>query len=106
MGIVGSLAGGQVQQAKGSDIEKAQHDTAAQSRQSKSSEKAEQATGIGRTPEDAETNERDADGRRLWGGDEEPVETEADDGSQESSGETPQAKDPDGNCGTNLDLTG
>lgn len=106
MGIVGSLAGGQLQQAKGSDIDKAQQDTVAQSRQAKSSENAEQASGIGRTPEDAETSERDADGRLLWGGNEEPVKKEADDEGQGSSGETTQAKDPDGNCGTNLDLTG
>ncbi len=109
MGIVGSLAGGQVQQAKGSDTDRVQQDTAAQSRETKNTEKAEQA--IGRTSEDAQTSDRDADGRRLWDPEEEPgkqeaeVEAEVDDG-QASSGQPPKAKDPDGNCGTKLDLSG
>ena len=105
-GITGSLAGGQLQQTKGSDTERAQQDTAAQSRETKNSEKAEQAAGIGRTTEDQETSERDADGRRLWEAGDEAGDQEADDGTQESDEQAPQAKDPDGNCGTNLDLSG
>ena len=106
MGVAGSLAGGQLQQAKGSDTDRTQQDTAAQSRETKNAEKAEQAAGIGRTTEDAETSDRDADGRRLWESDEEPGEQEAVDGNAESSGQSPKANDPEGNRGTNLDLSG
>jgi hypothetical protein len=106
MGIAGSLAGGQLQQAKGSDTDRAQQDTAAQSRETKNVEKAELAAGIGRTTEDAETSDRDADGRRLWEADEEQAEQETDDENPKSSGQAPQAKDPEGNRGMNLDLSG
>ena len=106
MGITGSLAGGQLQQATGSDTERTQQETAAQSRETKNSEKAEQAAGIDQTTEDAETSERDADDRRLWEDGDEPGVEEAGDGTHESGDQAPQAKDPDGNCGMNLDLSG
>jgi hypothetical protein len=102
---MGSVAGGQLQQSKGSDTDRAQQETAAQSRETKTSEKAELAAGIGQTTEDAETSDRDADGRRLWEPGEEPSEPEATDEPEASAGD-PKAKDPDGNCGANLDLSG
>ena len=105
MGIVGSLAGGQLAQAKGSDTDRAQQATAAQARQSKSAEQAESAAGIGQTTEDAETSDRDANGQRLWESDEESNGAENDPASV-GVPHPPQARDPDGNCGANLDLNG
>ena len=105
MGMIGSLAGGQLAQSKGSDTERTQNETAAQSRESKSTEKAELAAGIGQTTEDAEVSDRDADGRRLWEPGEEPGEQETEAGTG-GADDTPQALDPDGNCGVNLDLSG
>ena len=104
MGIVGSLAGGQLQQAKGSDTDRTAQETASQSRETKLTEKAEMAAGIGQTTEDAETSDRDADGRRLWEPGQEPEEETGD--SRANAEEPQQAKDPEGNRGANLDLSG
>jgi len=106
MGIIGSLAGTQRAQAKGSDTDRAVHETGAQSRETKTSEKAELAAGIGQTSEDAETSDRDADGRRLW---EAPLDADetVNPEDDEATGDHPnQSKDPDGNRGANLDLSG
>lgn len=106
MGMIGSLAGGQLAQTKGSETERTQQETSAQSRATKNSEKAELAAGVGQTTEDAETSDRDADGRRLW----EPVnpadQTDDHEEPDASDQQSPQARDPDGNRGANLDLSG
>jgi len=102
-GLIGSAAGAPLSQSKGSETERAQKDSLAQSRQAASAEQAEKAGGIGETEQDQETSERDADGRRLW---ERPV-----DGKNPSAGDsagTPgrQSKDASGQAGNQLDLTG
>jgi len=106
MGMMGSLAGGQLAQTKGSDTDRVQQETAAQSRETKTAEKAELAAGIGQTTEDAETSDRDADGRRLWEPGDEPDEQATADGANGAADEMPKAKDPAGDCGVNLDLSG
>lgn len=109
MGMIGSLAGGQLAQTKGSDTDRLQQETAAQARETRTTEKAELAAGIGQTTEDAETSDRDADGRRLWEpGDEpdDPPADDVDDDGRAAADDRPKAKDPLGNCGANLDLSG
>jgi hypothetical protein len=105
-GIVGSAAGTPLSQTAGAETERTQRDTASQHRQIDGNERSERAAGIGQTEKDQESSERDADGRRLWeapgkGKDakDEPV---SDDGSALSK----QSKDPTGQSGTKLDLTG
>lgn len=101
---MGSIAAAPLAQAKGSDIDKAKADTANQVRATDSAARADAAAGVGVTQEDAQTSDRDADGRRLWE-------------SMESPGKAPQAtdeatepphlsKDPSGSRGTQLDLSG
>jgi hypothetical protein len=106
-GIVGSAAGAPLSQTAGAETERTQRDTAAQHRQIDANERSEQASGIGQTEQDQESSERDADGRRLWEG---PTKR-GKEGTAESAeataiGEARQSKDPTGQSGTKLDLTG
>ena len=105
LGMIGSIAGSPLAQTKGADIDKNKADAANQQRQTETSLQAEAAAGIGRTEEDAETSDRDADGRRVWelgGSPREDLDKDAD----EASSAPPQAKDPTGECGNTLDLSG
>jgi hypothetical protein len=106
MGMIGSMAGSPLAQSQGSDVNKTQQDTADQTRQTQLNEKAEQAAGVGQTEEDTEATDRDADGRRLW---EEPPMPPGDDGQDaDPQGENAEAKskDPTGQRGSRLDLSG
>ena len=99
-GIVSSAAGAPLSQSKGSEIEKAQKDASSTQRQVEGDKKAADSAGIGQTEQDEGTSERDADGRRFW---------ERNEHNKEHSGEDSQprqAKDPEGQSGTSLDLTG
>ncbi len=107
-GVVGSAAGTPLSQTTGSEAERAQKDSLAQHRQVDSNERSERAAGIGQTEQDQESSERDADGRRLW---EAPAKRTKDDGQEKPDDEEPGAssrlsKDPTGQSGTRLDLTG
>jgi len=103
-GIVGSAAGAPLSQTAGSETERAQKDSHAQSRQVDSDQRAERAAGIGQTEQDQESSERDADGRRLW---EAPHQSGPDQKHDEATGAPPrQSKDATGQSGTQLDLTG
>ena len=103
-GIVGSAAGTPLSQTAGSEAERASKDASAGQRVAESKEKSEKASGIGQTEQDQEASERDADGRRLWeappGGKEEDAQTKENKSSQRKS------KDPTGNSGNSLDLSG
>ncbi|MBM4092069.1 MAG: hypothetical protein FJ276_21965 [Planctomycetes bacterium] len=105
MGSIGGAAGSPLAQSQGTDVQRAQQETADQTRQAQLNAKAEQAAGIGQTEEDAEASDRDADGRRPW-------ETASSTGSggeaEETADGTPAArsKDPTGQKGNRLDLTG
>ena len=102
-GIVGSAAGAPLSQTTGSETERAKADASAKQRQVDNDQKAENAAGIGQTESDEGPAERDADGRRLWEGEaagKNPQE-------QQPDPEPPkQAKDPTGQSGSGLDLTG
>ena len=64
-GMIGSVAGSPLAQGQGSEVNRAQQETAEQARQAHSTEKAEDAAGVGQTEDDEQASERDADGRRL-----------------------------------------
>ena len=101
-GIAGSAAGSPLAQTQGSEIERAQQDAGTQQRQIQSDLKAEQAAGIGETDgEDHETEDRDADGRRLLEGSPKKGDTE-----EAADAESPKSKDTAGDSGNLLDLSG
>ncbi len=65
--VSASAAGSRFAQINGADVERAQHDAAAQKREIASSERAKSAAGIGAADgESIEVDDRDADGRRPW----------------------------------------
>jgi len=105
-GIAANVAGTSLAQAKGSDVDRTQHDASAQQRQVRNVEHAESAAGVGETDgKDHETAERDADGRRLW---EAPPEKGKENPETPSAEPIPahQSRDASGQSGTKLDLTG
>jgi hypothetical protein len=99
-GLVGSAAGSPLSQTAGSETERTQRDSAVKDRNVHALERAERAAGIGTTEQDQEASERDADGRRLW-------ETPPDEQSDADAAQAGRkSKDPTGQSGTQLDLTG
>ena len=86
-----------------SDAERARQDVDRQVRAAQSQEKAESAAGVGETEQDQEASDRDADGRRLW---EDPAAASRKADGEQASAEETQSKDPTGNRGLNLDLSG
>jgi hypothetical protein len=103
-GIAAGAAGAPLAQTSGSEVERAQQDAAGQKRQIQMDQKAENAAGIGETNgEDHETEERDADGRRLW---EQSAETEQTPESPQADADARQSKDASGQRGNLLDLSG
>ncbi len=99
-GVIGSAAGAPISQAAG-DTERTQKDSNAKQRQINNDSKAEQAAGIGKTEGDSGPSERDADGRKLWEGDLPHSEH-----AEAPSEPLRQVKDPTGQSGGALDLTG
>jgi hypothetical protein len=101
--IGGSVAGTSLAQLRGADVDRAQQESSARELRVESDQKAEQAAGIGQTDgDDHQTDERDADGRQLWQFSHHRTSAEAD-GSppRETCG-----KDPSGQSGNMLDLSG
>jgi hypothetical protein len=106
-GVVGSAAGTSLSQTAGTETERAQRDTAAQHRQIAGNERSERAAGIGQTEQDQEASDRDADGRRLWESpDKDGKDAKEEPASDDASLTSKQSKDPTGQSGTKLDLTG
>ena len=105
LGPIVSAAGSALAQSKGSELERTQNEVAGQERQSEVGRQAESAAGIGAADgENHETSERDADGRRLW---EAPLgKPGADRGPAGNPSDSPRAKDPSGQSGGQLDLSG
>lgn len=97
-----SLAATSLNQARGSEAERAQHDTAVKERRTEGDRKAENASGVGATEGDEAAGDRDADGRRLW---ERPPEAKGE-SNEGPSDETARVKDLTGQSGSMLDLTG
>lgn len=104
LGLVSSVAATPLAQAKGSDLEKQKTDAAQKQRQDDSVEKAEAAAGIGKTEEESATSDRDADGRRPW--EIGPPEHQSAGEAPAESNAPPRSKDPTGQCGQSLDLSG
>lgn len=103
-GLVGSLAGSPLAQTRGGAVEQQQAADVAQQRLQEAAQKADAAAGIGTTQEDAQTSERDADGRRLWEAETKKRTAASDDTARPQS--PPRAKDPTGQSGGKLDLSG
>ena len=101
-GVVGSAAGAPLSQTAGSETERAQKDSSAHQRQVETDKKAADAAGIGQTEEDQGTSERDADGRRFW----EAASEKNQEQPTEETDPSRQVKDPTGDSGNSLDLTG
>jgi hypothetical protein len=102
VGINVSAAGTPLAQAKGSDVDKSTQDVGAQSRSTVYEKKAEAAAGIGETDgEEHQTDERDADGRRLWEFTEKNPKNPDNDVANRS-----RSRDATGESGNLLDLSG
>ena len=98
-GILGSAAGVPLAQSKG-DVDRAGQEATAQARAAAGDKAAENAAGIGETSEDQQASERDADGRRLWEFEEQKKKDD------EAAQAQRKAKDPSGQSGNALDLSG
>ncbi len=105
LGIVGSAAGSQLSQAKGTDSDRVAKEVSDQSRKTDGASKAQAADGVGQTDEQEQTSERDADGRRLW---EKTGGLDPNDAESGHADERPptQSKDAIGQSGNRLDLSG
>jgi hypothetical protein len=102
-GAFGSAAGAPLAQTAGAETERSQKDSAVRERRADAQGKSERAAGIGTTEQDQGTEERDADGRRMW----EETGKKKDAAAEAGVGEPErQAKDPTGQSGNALDLTG
>ena len=104
LGVIGSVAGSPLSQAKGNEVDRAQQDAANQTRETKNDQRAEQAAGIGETEQDEGASDRDADGRRLWEDPSGDKQTSTDEDQEQQH--PPQSKDPTGQSGQHLDLSG
>lgn len=102
MGFFGSVAATPAAQGAG-EAERAKGESSRRQGEVKNAQSAESAAGVGKTDgEQHETEERDADGRRLWEGGEAAAPAQ-----QAAVTETPrQSVDPSGESGGALDLTG
>lgn len=105
-GIPASAAGSPLAQTQGAEVDRSGEQNRAQHRRIRADQRAEDAAGIGQADgENHETAERDADGRRLW---ERPPEQQPAEQPPAFTEQTdrPRSKDPTGQCGNLLDLTG
>ncbi|MBN2291459.1 MAG: hypothetical protein JXM70_03480 [Pirellulales bacterium] len=103
-GLAGSVAGTPLAQASSSESDRIRQEVSAQQRQTVSEQKAENAAGIGETDgEDHETEDRDADGRKLW---EETPEGKGQSPDEDRDDEPIRVKDVNGQSGNLLDLSG
>ena len=101
-GITGSVAGSHLAQTQGSEVNRAQQDASDHARHAGSTERAKDASGIGQTEQDEGTSDRDADGRRLW-----EAAPPTDDAAAEADPiPDRRSKDPSGQSGRQIDLSG
>ena len=105
VGTIGSVATGQLQQTRGADVDRAAQDATKQARATEAAERAENAAGIGEMEQEQGTSERDADGRRLWEKRSKPAPLTPPNDPAEASAAA-RSRDPSGDSGTQLDLTG
>lgn len=105
LGTIGSIVTGQLQQARGADVDRTSQDVGTQSRAVEASRSAENAAGVGEMDQEGETSGRDADGRRLWERPPSKKQTPDTDTPEEETG-TPLSRDPSGDAGNQIDLSG
>jgi hypothetical protein len=104
IGPLGSIAGSQLAQSKGSESDRVSQES---SRQTSTDRAAEKASGAGGLEEEQAASDRDADGRRIQEEQEEagsgdaPEQTDA-----ERAAEQRKSRDATGQRGKNLDLSG
>lgn len=100
--LASSAAGSPLAQSSGSETDRMKSDGAKQDRKVQADREAEAAAGIGETDgEDHETDQRDADGRRIW---EDTGRKKSED--EKSQEDAPRSKDASGHSGNLLDLSG
>ena len=106
-GVVVSAAGLGLAQTTGTDAIRAQQAATAQQRHAESDIRAEDTAGIAATDgEDQETHDRDADGRRAWEIGGAPQEAQGEQAASDANAHPHLAKDPSGESGNELDLSG
>jgi hypothetical protein len=109
-----SALGAAQTQTQSADFDRTAQEVAEQAREHDSETKAENAEGVGQTDgEEHGTNQRDADGRRLWeknpaqSADEEKTEEQPSEDSDDEASDPPHAsRDATGQSGSQLDLMG
>lgn len=101
--VAAGASGTTLTQPKGADLDRAQQESASHQRRVQAEQRAENAAGIGQADgEDHESSERDADGRRPW-----EIGGRTNSPKPPASEPAPRlGKDPTGQAGTLLDLTG
>ena len=106
-GMVGGVAGAPLAQTKGAETDRAQQETSNQARQTQSDQHAENAAGIGQTEQDEQASDRDADGRRPWELQAEQTgDQQAQDDDQQQTDRQSLSRDPSGESGSQLDVSG
>lgn len=106
MGIASSLAASPLAQNSSSEVNRNQQASRDQSRQVESAEKAEKAAGVGDPEESEKASDRDADGRRAW---EKPSKSHGESSAEDDDARgaaSSKSKDPTGQRGGSLDLSG
>lgn len=101
LGIVGAAAATSLA-LRQNETDRAAQEGANHAREAAAERSAESAAGIGETEQDEAASDRDADGRRLW----EVGPNREDSGEAENGLAAQTAKDPTGQRGTQLDLSG
>jgi hypothetical protein len=103
-----SVAGSPAAQVHGADVERALAASGAQTRRTEAHQRAEQAAGVGRTQEEHEAGDRDADGRQPW-----EIGRDCDAGTDARSAHGPappaeplKSRDATGQRGNHVDLYG
>ena len=99
----GNLAGTPQAQSAGTDSHM-RKEGADQARQSASAQRADDASGIGKTEEDSQAEERDADGRMAWQRPRAQARSPEEE-STEDRPDTPRSADPEGVRGNEIDFS-
>ncbi len=106
MGPLGSVAGSQLAQSKGTESDRVSQDSSRQTNAEHANKRAEKAAGLGAAEEEQAASDRDADGRRILEVHEEAEANDAAAQDADNASEQRQSRDATGKRGNNLDLSG